>query len=177
MERLKPVDMVIIGGGWTGLLMAKEVASRTSLSVVVLERGGPASRPAEFAAKMDELDYNIRLRMMQNIADETVTHRHSRRDMAAPVRQYGSFHPGTGVGGAGEHWGGVSNRFLPEQFVLSSHLRQRFSNEQLPENIAVQNWGVTYDELEPYYSRAELMMGVCGKAGNLRGKLLDGGNK
>ena len=39
MKRLKPVDVVIAGGGWTGLLMAKEITSRTSLSVVVLERG------------------------------------------------------------------------------------------------------------------------------------------
>jgi gluconate 2-dehydrogenase alpha chain len=47
---------------------------------------------------MDELDYEIRLRMMQNITDETVTHCHSSRDQAAPIKQYGSFHPGTGVG-------------------------------------------------------------------------------
>jgi gluconate 2-dehydrogenase alpha chain len=177
MERLKPVDAVIVGGGWTGLLFAKEITSRTPLSVVVLERGGAAARPPEYATKMDELDYNIRLRMMQNIADETVTHRHSGKDTAAPVRQYGSFHPGTGVGGAGEHWGGVSNRFLPEQFVLASHLRQKFGSDKLPENIAVQDWGVTYDDLELYYGQAELMMGVCGKAGNIKGKLLEGGNK
>jgi len=177
MERLKPVDAVIVGGGWTGLLLAKEITSRTSLSVVVLERGGNAARPAEYATKMDELDYNIRLRMMQNLADETVTHRHSRKDVAVPVRQYGSFHPGTGVGGAGKHWGGVSNRFLPEQFVLASHLRQKFGSEKLPENIAVQDWGVTYDDLEPYYGQAERMMGVYGNAGNIKGKRMEGGNK
>jgi choline dehydrogenase-like flavoprotein len=33
------VDVVIAGGGWVGLAMAKEIAGRTSLSVVVLERG------------------------------------------------------------------------------------------------------------------------------------------
>jgi gluconate 2-dehydrogenase alpha chain len=71
----------------------------------------------------------------------------------------------------------VSNRFLPEQFILSSHLRQKYGSDRLPENIAVQDWGLTYSELEPYYSRAELMMGVCGKAGNIKGTLMDGGNK
>jgi gluconate 2-dehydrogenase alpha chain len=176
MERLKPVDVVIVGGGWTGLLMAKEIATRTSLSVLVLERGGAAHSPTEYASQMDELDNNIRLRMMQNIADETVTHRHSQKDVAVPIRQYGSFHPGTGVGGAGEHWGGVANRFLPEQFVLASHLRDRHGRGKLPEDIAVQDWGVTYDELEPYYWRAEQMLGVCGIAGNINGKRIPGGN-
>ncbi len=46
MKRLKPVDVVIVGGGFTGLLMAKEITARTSHSVVILERGpGPEKRP------------------------------------------------------------------------------------------------------------------------------------
>ena len=40
----------------------------------------------------------------------------------------------------------------------------------------MRDWGVTYDQLEPHYWYAEQMMGVSGKAGNLRGKLIDGGN-
>ncbi len=112
MTNLKPVDVAIVGGGWTGLALAKELVTRTSVNVVALERGAPRGL-ADYAMDMDELDYNIRLRMMQNIAEETVTHRHSARDSAVPVRQYGSFHPGTGVGGAGEHWTGMCFRFLP----------------------------------------------------------------
>lgn len=173
MDRLKPVDVVIVGGGWTGLLMAKEITSRTPLSVVVLERGNP---PRNYAGTMDELDYSIRYRMMQNIADETITHRHSSKDQAVPVRQYGSFNPGTGVGGAGEHWGGTSNRYRTDQFTLATHLRERFGAARLPEDLAVQDWGFTYDELEPCYWRAEQMMGVGGKAGNLGGKIVEGGD-
>jgi gluconate 2-dehydrogenase alpha chain len=40
MKTLPAADVVIVGAGWTGLLMAKELGSRTALSVVVLERGG-----------------------------------------------------------------------------------------------------------------------------------------
>ena len=172
---LKPVDVVIIGGGWSGLAMANELASRTSQSVLVLERGIPR-KTADYALDMDELDYAIRLRMMQNIADETITHRHSASAAAVPVRQYGSFLPGSGVGGAGEHWNGASWRFLPELFTLRSHLNEKHGAAKLPADLAVQDWGVTYDDLEAYYWRAEQMLGVSGKAGNVRGKILDGGN-
>jgi gluconate 2-dehydrogenase alpha chain len=173
MERLKVVDVVIVGGGWTGLLMASQIARRTPHSVVVFERGGA---PRDYSDKMDELDYSIRLRMMQNIADETVTHRHSIRDRAAPVRQYGPFNPGTGVGGAGEHWGAVSNRYRADQFALGTGLREKYGVGRLPEGLAVQDWGFTYDELEPYYWIAEQMLGVCGKAGNIGGTKMEGGD-
>ena len=79
----------------------------------------------EYAAGMDHIDFAARFRLMQNIADETVTHRHTIRDRSVPVRQYGSFLPGTGVGGAGEHWAGHSYRFTPE-FCLRGHLHERF---------------------------------------------------
>src|SRR5215471_12600649 len=153
--------------------MAKEIVSRTSHSVLVLERGAPR-KTADYMLSMDELDYAIRLRMMQNIAEETITHRHSSRNSAVPVRQYGSFHPGTGVGGAGEHWTGICFRFLPDIFTMRTHLTEKHGASRLPADLAVQDWGVTYDQLEPLYWRAEQMMGVSGKAGNLRGQKIDG---
>ncbi|MEO8097412.1 MAG: GMC family oxidoreductase [Acidobacteriota bacterium] len=175
MTNLKPVDVAIIGGGWSGLAMAKELASRTAQSVLVLERGIPR-KTSDYALDMDELDYAIRLRMMQNVADETITHRHSANAAAVPVRQYGSFLPGSGVGGAGEHWNGASWRFLPELFTLRSHLTAKHGAAKLPADLAVQDWGVTYDELEAHYWRAEQMLGVGGKAGNIQGRIVEGGN-
>jgi gluconate 2-dehydrogenase alpha chain len=175
MKRLKPVNVAIVGGGWTGLAMAKEITSRTSHSVLVLERGAPR-KATDYGDGMDELDYAIRLRLMQNIADETITHRHAPKDTAVPVRQYGSFLPGSGVGGAGEHWNGHSFRFLETQFVLGTHLKEKFGASKLPEGLSAQDWGVTYNELEPYYWRGEQMLGVSGKAGNIKGQKLAGGN-
>jgi len=174
MRQLKPVDVVIAGGGFVGLTLAKEIATRTSLSVVVLERG-EARNLSSYSTDMDELDYSLRYRMMQNLAEETATHRHSSRAGAVPIRQYGSFNPGTGVGGAGEHWSGLSFRFYPENFRLASFLREKYAS-RLPENLTVQDWGFTYEDLERDYWRAEQLIGVGGKAGNLQGRHIDGGN-
>ncbi len=42
--------------------------------------------------------------------------------------------------------------------------------------MTVQDWGVTYDELEPHYDKFEYLCGISGKAGNLNGKIQPGGN-
>ena len=46
----------------------------------------------------------------------------------------------------------------------------------MSQDWTIQDWGITYDEFENYYWRAEQLMGISGKAGNLRGKLMEGGN-
>lgn len=38
MTNLKPVDVAIVGGRWSGLAMAKEITTRSGLNVVVLEK-------------------------------------------------------------------------------------------------------------------------------------------
>jgi gluconate 2-dehydrogenase alpha chain len=172
MKTLPTVDVVIVGGGWTGLLMAKELGSRTPLSVVVLERGGSRDTGDE----MDELGYAIRHRRMQDFSQEAFTIRHSVGDRAYPLRQLGNFLPGTGVGGSGEHWGANCKRFIPDAFEILSKTVARYGAKRLPEDHSLQDWGITYDDLEPYYTRAERLLGTSGQAGNLRGKLIDGGN-
>jgi gluconate 2-dehydrogenase alpha chain len=175
MRTLPHADVVIVGGGWSGLLMAKELGSRTGLSIVVLERGG-ARKTSEYFATMDELDYAIRLHMMQALSLETVTLRHSVDKRAIPLRQHGSFLPGSGVGGAGEHWNAICPRAVPDSFELLSRTIKRYGQKRLPEDHAIQDWGIAYDELEPHYARAEALMGVSGKAGNIRGRQIEGGN-
>jgi gluconate 2-dehydrogenase alpha chain len=42
--------------------------------------------------------------------------------------------------------------------------------------MTIQDWGVSYDELEPHYDRFEYLCGTSGTAGNLKGVIQDGGN-
>ena len=175
MKTLPHTDVAIIGGGWTGLLIAKELGARTSLSVTVLERGAPRKKE-DYVTGMDELDYNVRFSMMQDYSRETATLRYTRRDRAVPIRQLGSFMPGQGTGGAGEHWGAVFPRFLPDVFELLSSTKQRYGEKKLPEDHSVVDWGVTWKDIEPYYTRADKLVGSSGKAGNLRGEKIEGGN-
>jgi gluconate 2-dehydrogenase alpha chain len=175
VKTLPAVDVVVVGGGWAGLLIAKELGARTSLSIVVLERG-PSRQPSDYSTDMDELDYAIRLRMMQDLSSDTVTLRHDPSGRAVPLRQHGAFLPGAGVGGSGEHWNAQVPRFLPDCFELLSKTTARYGANALPEGHAVRDWGITYDELEPYYTRVDKLLGTSGQAGNIRGKLIDGGN-
>jgi gluconate 2-dehydrogenase alpha chain len=175
VKKLPRTDIAIVGGGWTGLLLAKEIAQRTSLNVVVLERG-TLRRSEDYANDMDELDYAVRFSMMQDYSKETVTLRHMPRDTAVPIRQLGSFLPGTGTGGAGEHWDGYFPRHVPDLFELYTKTVERYGEKKLPEDHAIVDWGITWAEIEPYYTKADKLIGASGKAGNLGGKIVEGGN-
>ena len=144
MKTLPSTDVLIIGGGWTGLLMAKELSARTPVSIVVLERG--RDRQPDYIKGMDELDFFVRLHMMQDPSRETPTLRHRDSERALPIRQYGAFLPGSGVGGTGEHWGAVYPRLLPDCFELHSSTIARYGERKLPEDSSMQDWGITYDE-------------------------------
>src|SRR5246127_1573748 len=100
--QLKSTDIVIVGLGWTGGILARELA-QTGLSIVVLERGGPHDTNPDFMYPTihDELRYAQRHELMQNVSRETLTFRNSASETALPMRQPGSFLPGEGVGGGG----------------------------------------------------------------------------
>jgi len=173
----KPVDAVLVGFGWTGAIMAMEL-TEAGLNVLALERGPARDTNPDFAYPRiaDELTYGIRYGLMQNLATETVTVRHTAQDQALPYRQLGSFLLGNGVGGAGAHWNGMHWRATASDLVLRSHYEQRYGKRFIPEDMTIQDWGITYDELEPFYDRFEYVCGVSGKGGNIGGQPSAGGN-
>jgi gluconate 2-dehydrogenase alpha chain len=171
------VDAVIVGMGWTGAIMAKELTD-AGLNVVCLERGPDRDTQPDFSYPrvVDELEGSVHRKYLQALSKETVTIRHSAGGVAVPYRQMGSFKPGTGVGGAGSHWSGCHFRALPEDFKVRSNVEQRYGKSFMPANMTIQDFPVTYDELEPHFDHFEAVCGTSGKAGVLNGKVVEGGN-
>ena len=59
----------------------------------------------------------------------------------------------------------MTPRFLPDIFELYTRTVERYGTGRLPANHSIQDWGITYAELEPFYARAEKLLGVSGKTG------------
>jgi gluconate 2-dehydrogenase alpha chain len=174
---LKETDAVVVGVGWTGSIMAREL-TKAGLNVVGLERGAKRMPRENFTipAVRDDLKYAVRQELFQDTQLETVSLRHSPAETAVPIRRLGSFLPGTDLGGAGAHWNGMTWRWLPSDHQLRSHLTERYGKNAIPQEMTIEDLPVSYDELEPYYDKFEKLCGVSGKAGNLRGQKIDGGN-
>lgn len=178
MATVKPkVDAVIVGMGWTGAILAKELTD-AGLNVVALERGADRDTQPDFAFPkvVDELEGSVHRRFLQSLAQETVTIRHKGSDTAVPYRQMGSFKPGTGVGGAGTHWSGCHFRPLPEDLYLRTNVEKRFGRGFIPADMTIQDFPLTYDELEPHLDMFERVCGTSGKAGVINGVVQIGGN-
>lgn len=175
--RLKRADAVIVGIGWSGSILAREL-TKAGLKVVGLERGKKRLPESDFALPFirDELKYAVRQELVLDPALETLTLRHAPSESALPLRRFGAFMPGMGLGGAGTIWNGMTWRFTPFEHRLRSNLTARYGKHALAEELTIADWGMSYDELEPYYDRFEKLCGTSGKAGNLRGERIEGGN-
>jgi gluconate 2-dehydrogenase alpha chain len=178
MARTDPKkDVVIIGLGWTGSMAGIELA-KEGLEILALERGADRDTVPDFQYPnvADELRYGVRYGFMQKPVNSTLTLRHGTQDTALPMRHLGSFLPGDGVGGAGVHWNGNTWRPLAEELRLKSYVSETFGEDIIPDGMTIQDWGVTYEELEPYLDRFEYMLGISGQAGNINGEIVTGGN-
>ncbi len=176
-SRLPSKDVVIVGLGWTGSILANELADE-GLEVVAIERGPWRDAATDYAPNyaQDELRYRIRHELFLRPDQTTFTFRNKMSETALPIRTWGAFMPPNGVGGGGVHWNGETWRFLPSDFVLRTHLTQRYGAQFLPADMTIQDWGVTFEELEPHYDRFEYLCGTSGTAGNLQGHIQPGGN-
>src|SRR5260221_6867156 len=149
---LKEVDAVVIGMGWTGSILSREL-TKAGLNVVGLERGAIRTPREDFAIPSirDELKYSNRHELFQDTALETVSLRHSRSETALPIRRLGSFLPGNNLGGAGSHWNGATWRRLETDYVLRTHFTQRYGAEAIPPGITIQGFRGNHAEVDADY--------------------------
>jgi gluconate 2-dehydrogenase alpha chain len=175
--KLKDVDAVVIGLGFSGAILSREL-TKAGLNLVALERGADRNPAEEFTLTRlrDELRYAVRLELMQDNSTDTITFRNTPDELALPIRRFGAFLPGEGVGGTGIHWSALLWRFLPTDFRIRSVLADRYGADSIPDTMTIQDWPVSYDDIEPHYDRFEKLCGVSGQAGNLHGKMVAGGN-
>lgn len=61
------------------------------------------------------------------------------------------------LGGGTRVFGAQAWRFMPQDFRMASEY-------SIPEGSSLADWPITYDDLAPYYERAEWEVGVCGHA-------------
>ncbi len=61
------------------------------------------------------------------------------------------------VGGGTRVYGGMAWRYMPQDFQMAS-------TYGVPPGSSLADWPISYDDLEPYYERAEWEIGVAGQS-------------
>ena len=151
--RTKPprTDVCIIGAGASGAAAAKVLTER-GLRVVALERGPWRSKETFGGDELANINrYNLWPDPLLNPRTaRTSPDERAHREMFCPVPQM--------VGGGTVHWQGWLPRFTPNDFRIRT-----VAGEVKGATLA--DWPITYDELEPYYTKVEWAFGVSGRGG------------
>ncbi len=187
-ERMKTdFDLVIVGSGAGGAPIAHQVALAGN-SVLILEKG-PLISPQDgsprgrSAFKRDELisDGPEKILTLQGLSNTGVSYYsshiepdlndepHIYRAPDGAVRATIEGYTAQVVGGGTQLYGGVSLRFTPTDLRLQSFNAGRPSLPKDPNDDVKRNardWPITYDDLEPYYCKAEKLVGLNGQQAN-----------
>jgi len=149
-------DVLIVGSGASGGAVAYTLC-KAGYKVAVLEKGRLIQRE-EFSK--DELAYCRRDIVTPNLFEEyhTIEEKVEGKWVATPTYESGwSFWNGNIVGGSSNFMSGMLHRMHPDDFRLKSKYGEiRGAN--------VVDWPISYEELEPYYTLAEELVGISGKA-------------
>jgi choline dehydrogenase-like flavoprotein len=159
---LKRANAVVIGAGAGGGIVAKEL-STAGLSVVLLERG---KWYTPFETRKDDLrnqrtsilgcafgpdDERYRRVVVDQDGNESIV-----------VPSDGAYNNNAAcVGGGTFSYGAMAWRFMEQDF----HLRSTYGPV---EGSTLDDWPISYQDLEPYYEKAEWEIGVSGDdSGNI----------
>lgn len=154
-------DAVVVGSGAAGGMAATELCLK-GLKVLLLEAGPKLDIASDFQHHKKPYDFPFRGRLRPL---ERAKYNYAVNEWNKPSFINELEHPYTGkpfawvraraVGGKTLHWGLVALRFSPRDFQAARY--DGFG----------ENWPITYDEIEPYYTRVEKTIGVCGHPDHL----------
>ena len=151
----KPVDYVVVGSGAAGGVLAKELAT-AGMQVVVLE-AGPRRGPADF--RHDELSTVFQNDMLASReAGQPQTFRLKPDHKAQLSNQPPPAFYAQTLGGSSVHFTGNYWRFRPVDFNERSQLGEI-------SGTGFADWPISYEELEPYYTKVDWQVGVSGTPG------------
>jgi choline dehydrogenase-like flavoprotein len=163
-------DVVIVGAGMVGSIVAAKLAAAGVRDVVILEAGpqpyfdwtpevGPNSAFTDQRAALFQTYFANQLKFDNSPFTDLA---YAPSPMFDSDTAYFVQHPTTPngqlfdstymrmVGGTTYHWLGIAIRMLPSDFRMHTIYNQGV------------DWPITYDELEPWYRRAEVELGVAG---------------
>ncbi len=150
------IDVCIIGSGAGGSPIAYEL-SKAGYKVVVLEKG-PWLKTEDY--NKDELIATRKDLYIPDLKDEShqIVRKNSDGEWSVKnTADTGSdFWNGNVVGGSSNFMSGYFHRMKPQDFKLKSTYGPI-------EGANIVDWPITYDDLEPYYTKVEQVIGVSGK--------------
>lgn len=163
-------DVVIIGYGAAAGPISTELA-KAGYSVVALERGEWRTTDDFSGRTFDTLRFAHRGELLPKQSEVALTFRSDLEDVARPTQ----YIMANMVGGASVHWSGQSWRYYEEDFHLRTTLEEMYGAERLAyleeDGANIQDWPLTYEDLEPYYDKMEYYIGVGGFPGNIQGEI------
>ena len=152
----KHVNAIVVGAGAGGGIVAKELAVN-GFSVILFERGDwtvydQGINDELISQRCQALDSRYGPDWKKN--PRVLVYPDDRRVVVNPSKG-GYNHVAACVGSGTVSYGAMAWRFMPEDFKLKTVYGA-------VEGSTLDDWPITYDDLEPYYEKAEYEIGVSG---------------
>ncbi len=148
-------DVCIVGSGAGAGPVAYEL-SQAGYKVVVLEKGGWYKREDFFK---DEIGVCRRSTFTPPLNEEqhVIEEKTDSEWTGTPTSESGwDFWNGNIVGGSSNFMSGYFHRMKPKDFALKSEYADI-------DNSNIVDWPISYDDLEPYYTKVESIVGISGR--------------
>ncbi|MGV0581341.1 GMC family oxidoreductase [Mycolicibacterium elephantis] len=164
-------DVIVVGAGMGGGMLGHRLA-QAGRQVLFVEKGRSTlpGTPGTIRSTMPEMAEPQSARSMKTYFDTLARGGRSTDEITDITGRFPRrFVPfiGSGTGGSSALYGMVCERFFADDFSP----RQHFANPG--ESTVPEAWPISYEQLAPWYSEAEKLLGVRGQRDPLRPEVAD----